>query len=78
MSFVLKSNLGTVLPVFRNILLSVKANPVQMSLWRFYSAATTNSKERANIFCGDDPLQAADGFSQFTRKLIIAREPCFE
>ena len=24
---------------------------------------------------GDDPLQPADGFSQFTRKLIIEREP---
>ena len=24
---------------------------------------------------GDDPLQPADGFSQFTRKLIIDREP---
>ena len=40
----LNSNSGTFSPVFLNILIKVEANPVQISLLRLYSAATTNSK----------------------------------
>ena len=44
MSIVLNSNSGTFSPIFVNILLKFEANPVRMSLWRFNSAATKNSK----------------------------------
>ena len=40
----LNSISGTFSPVFLNILIKVEANPVQISLLRLYSAATTNSK----------------------------------